>query len=63
MQPTYIIFAGINGAGKTTESQKEIAAWNNGTLCWWGATSLRGGWLADALLNVPDISLTKHNRY
>ena len=34
-----------------TELLKEIAVWNNGTLCWWGATSLRGGWLADALLN------------
>ncbi len=33
-----------------TEMLKEIAVWNKGTLCWWGATSLRGGWLADALL-------------
>ena len=33
-----------------TELLKEVAIWNNGTLCWWGVSSLRGSWLADALL-------------
>ena len=42
-----------------TELLKEIAVWNNGTLCWWGATSLRGGWLADALLSAPSASTDK----
>ena len=32
-----------------TELLKEIATWSKGTLCWWGATDLRGGWLTEVL--------------
>lgn len=32
-----------------TEYLEEIAAWDSGTLCWWGVGQLRGRWLADAL--------------
>lgn len=34
-----------------TEFLREIAAWNLGTLCWWGATKVRGGWLTESLLD------------
>ena len=34
-----------------TELLKEIAIWNKGTLCWWGATKTRGGWLPQAMLH------------
>ena len=34
-----------------TELLKEIAVWNKGTLCWWGATLMRGGWLPRSILH------------
>ncbi len=37
-----------------TELLKEIAAWRNGTLCWWGASQVRGGWLTDLLLDPEE---------
>ncbi|MDO4842601.1 MAG: zeta toxin family protein [Phoenicibacter congonensis] len=34
-----------------TDYLKEIAAWDHGTLCWWGASKVRGEWLLDSLLD------------